>query len=100
MDYSVFRGVSLKKMRFERCSFAEADFSLADLDEAIFKDCDLSNVDLQQTTFAYTDLRGSNLTGWNPKRYDLTGIIVTPSQLEALAGEIGIHVVSPEGELR
>jgi uncharacterized protein YjbI with pentapeptide repeats len=95
LDYALLRGVDLAKQRFERCSFVEADLSLANLTEAAFMDCDLSNVDLQETTFRMTDLRGSNLTGWNLKRHDLAGIVITSAQAATLAEALGIQVLDP-----
>ena len=93
LDFSLFRGVSLRKMMLERCALVEADLSLADLRETTFRDCDLSNVDLNEAIFHLTDLRGSTLTGWNLRRHDLAGIVIDTWQLRALATEIGILVL-------
>jgi uncharacterized protein YjbI with pentapeptide repeats len=91
-DYTIFRGVTLDKMTFRQCTFVEADLSLASLRSASFRDCDLTSVDLTETAFFQTDLRGSTLGGWNLKRNDVGGIIVTTAQLYELALEIGILV--------
>jgi fluoroquinolone resistance protein len=80
-------------MTFERCSLVEADLSLTDLSKASLRNCDLTRADIQEASFSLTDLRGANLTGWNLKRDNLAGIIVTPHQFEVLAGEIGIQVL-------
>ncbi len=93
LDYAIFRGVGLDKMVFRDCTFIEADLSLANLRFATFADCDLTGVDLTETAFFQTDLRGSTLGGWNLKRDELGGIVVTLSQMADLAAEIGILVM-------
>ena len=40
-----------------------------------------------------TDFRGATLAGMNLKTDNLKGVIITPKQLEMLAGEIGIKVI-------
>jgi fluoroquinolone resistance protein len=45
LDYTIFRGVSLAKMVFEKCSFEEADLSLTDLEQASFMNCNLTHAD-------------------------------------------------------
>ena len=94
LDYALFRGVSLRKMRIDACSFRDADFSHADLREATFSACELSGVDITAARFQHTDLRGSNLTGWNLNTHDLAGIVISPAQFESLAFELGIQIVA------
>lgn len=93
LDYTTFRGVSLKKISFARCSLVEADLSLTDLSHASFVDCDLSNVDLHEATLFMTDLRGATLSGWNVRRHDLAGIVISPAQCRHLIEELGIQVL-------
>jgi len=93
LDYTGFRGVVLDKMTFRQCTFVEADLSLASLRQATFADCDLSGVDLTETVFFQTDLRGSKLGGWNLKRDELAGIVVSTGQAQELMGEIRVLVV-------
>jgi fluoroquinolone resistance protein len=93
LDFSIFRGVVLDKMTFRDCTFVEADLSMTSLRLATFADCDLSGVDLRETVFFQTDVRGSMLGGWNLKRDELAGIVVSPGQAWELLGEIGVLVI-------
>lgn len=51
-----FQGMRLEKFRSNKCSFQGADFSGADLRDAVFAACDLHNA-----VFNGTDLRGADL---------------------------------------
>lgn len=93
LDYVCFRGVSLASLKFEGCSFVEADLSLTNLKKTALRDCDLTDVDFREAVFFQTDLRGSNLAGFSLRKYDPKGLIITPGQFAALAQALGMQVM-------
>ncbi len=57
LNYSIFMGLSLNKVKFTGCALIEADFSETDLRKADFSDCDLDraifrNSDLREVDFS------------------------------------------------
>ncbi|MDR2285734.1 MAG: pentapeptide repeat-containing protein [Sphingobacterium sp.] len=59
LDYSIFYGANLKKMRFFKCSLRETDFSEADLSGSVFAECDLLGTTFVETNIEKVDFRTS-----------------------------------------
>lgn len=92
VDYSLFRGVDLRRIEFRDCAVREADFTGADLSSASFLNCDLDGADLSAATTRNTDLRGSKLGGFD-LRHGPYGVIVDGGQALVLVEALGLSVL-------
>lgn len=71
LDYGIFHGTKLKKTVFDRCSLKDADFTDADLTQAVLKECDLQNAQFTGTNLEKTDLRTAQNYHIDPDRNKL-----------------------------
>ena len=59
LDYSVFQGLNLTKVKFDRSSLCEVDFSDANITKASFCDTILKNAQFLNANLSEADLRGA-----------------------------------------
>ena len=70
----------------------ESDLAGANFADAVLRNVDLSGAQLRQSRFGKADLRGSDLSAFDPLTVDLKRAIIDPVQAVALAQALGLIV--------
>ncbi len=101
IDYLNLRKAELKDVTFEGCVLAEADFGGAVLERVVFRDCALRRVDFSAARMKDVDLREVGELDIARGIEQLSGAVISPSQLldlaPAFAAQIGVRVEPPLG---
>lgn len=97
LDYSIFYGAKLKKMKFTQCSLREVDFSEADLSGSVFTECDLLGTVFSRTNLEKVDFRTSRNVLLDPEFNKVKKAKFTVHQLEFLLLKYNLDI---EGSIR
>jgi uncharacterized protein YjbI with pentapeptide repeats len=81
-------GSVFKKVIFNECNFAGADFSNCTFEDTVFSKCDLRNAIFYNGSLAGTDFRTSELLGLKAFAPDLNGAIIERRQAIELAEQL------------
>lgn len=92
LRYSVFAGLSLRKMRVIRCTVTEVTFSEVDLTDAVFDGSDLAGSTFQGCTLVRADFRGASGLFLDPARNRAKGARVAVDAAVRLAQALGLKV--------
>jgi fluoroquinolone resistance protein len=97
LRYSVFAGLSLRRLRMIRCTASEVSFSEVDLSDANFDGTDLSGTTFQRCTLTRADLRGAHGLFLDPTRNKAKGARVATDAAVRLAQSLGLKVDGGRG---
>ncbi|MFT3747019.1 MAG: pentapeptide repeat-containing protein [Agriterribacter sp.] len=67
LNFSSFARRKMKHTRFDSCTIAEVNFTLADLTSAVFERCDLTGTKFENTILEKTDFRTAYNYSINPE---------------------------------
>ena len=92
LNYSVFQQMKLKRIQIMDSQLQSADFSGADLSEAVICCCDLKDATFEQTNLEKADLRGSRNYVIHPEVNRLKGARFSLPEVVGLLSRYGIKV--------
>jgi uncharacterized protein YjbI with pentapeptide repeats len=97
-----WNGRDLSGERHERVAFIDVDLSETVDDGGVFTECafrgarfnvsDLSGAWLHSASFTGCDLRGSDLSAFDPETGELKGAVIDPAQALVIAAALGLVV--------
>jgi uncharacterized protein YjbI with pentapeptide repeats len=93
LRYATFGGKKLVGTRFERCQLQEADFTNADLSQAVLAGCDLTGTVFHHTRLVGTDFTTATAFSLDPEANVLTGARFALDGLPGLLDKYGLVVV-------
>lgn len=94
LDLTSFYLLTLKGIKFTRCSLKEADFTQTNLTNATFEDCNLQRAVFDRTTLEKADLKTAQNYSIDP---DNNVITKAKFALDGLPGLLEKHRISVEG---
>ena len=92
LDYGSFFGLSLRQMKFERCSAKEADFSEADLTGADCRGTDFSSATFLHTNLEQADFRDARNYDIDPQAAKVKGAKFSLPDAVALLRSFGVVI--------
>lgn len=91
-SFAGLTGADLRTASFEDVRMREADLSGARFDGGVVRRVDLAGAALQKAGFDGCDLRGSDLSAFDPWSVSLRAAVVDWQQAVSLAGAMGLDV--------
>ncbi|MDF3047213.1 MAG: pentapeptide repeat-containing protein [Candidatus Midichloriaceae bacterium] len=81
MKNSIFKGKTLRAIKFEKVNFEGANFEDANLSKVSFIECNLKNANFKDAILKFGGIRNSNLTNTNFESTNFESIGFTDSEL-------------------